>query len=92
MIILFVKLITVLSWMFSPLAGQYRELILLGTTMTCACLLGDLCRGLWGGTYPNAPSMGLHQVSEKVSEETVICHSKPASLSSAESSDGGGRT
>lgn len=47
-------------------------------------------RGLWGGTYPNAPSMGLHQVSEKVSEETVICHSKPASLSSAESSDGGG--
>ncbi|KAI8574597.1 hypothetical protein RHMOL_Rhmol01G0366400 [Rhododendron molle] len=47
-------------------------------------------RGLWGGTYPNASSLGLHQVREKVTEETVICHSKPASLSSTESSDGGG--
>ncbi|PSR94788.1 Autophagy-related protein like [Actinidia chinensis var. chinensis] len=46
-------------------------------------------RGLWGGTYPNASSFGLHHVRDKVTEESVICHSKPASLSSTESSDGG---
>lgn len=28
-------------------------------------------------------------MDEKIPEETVICHSKPASLSSTESSDGG---
>lgn len=28
-------------------------------------------------------------MDEKITEETVICHSKPASLSSTESSDGG---
>ncbi|CAL5357551.1 unnamed protein product [Camellia sinensis] len=46
-------------------------------------------RGLLGGAYPNASSLVLHQVRDKVTEETVICHSNPASLSSTESSDGG---
>ncbi|KAL6978462.1 hypothetical protein U1Q18_020130 [Sarracenia purpurea var. burkii] len=46
-------------------------------------------RGILGGTYPNASTVGLHKVRDSVPEETVICHSKPASLSSTESSDGG---
>ncbi|CAK9175864.1 unnamed protein product [Ilex paraguariensis] len=39
--------------------------------------------------YPNASSLETDQARDKVTEETVICHSKPASLSSTESSDGG---
>lgn len=47
-------------------------------------------RGLAGGRYPNNTSLlEPHQAKGKLSEETVICHSKPASLSSTESSDGG---
>ncbi|KAL5561610.1 hypothetical protein UlMin_031357 [Ulmus minor] len=41
-------------------------------------------RILLGGRYPNPTLSGSHNA-----EETVICHSKPASLSSTESSDGG---
>lgn len=48
-----------------------------------------LCRSLAGVSYPNAPSLESHQAKDRVTEETVICHSKPASLSSTESSDGG---
>ncbi|KAI7984290.1 Autophagy-related protein 18g [Camellia lanceoleosa] len=46
-------------------------------------------RGLLGETYPNASILGLHQVRNKVAEETVFFHSNPASLSSTESSEGG---
>ncbi|KAA8543189.1 hypothetical protein F0562_021316 [Nyssa sinensis] len=46
-------------------------------------------RGLSGERYSNASSLEPHQTRDKVTEETVICHSKPASLSSNESSDGG---
>lgn len=46
-------------------------------------------RSLAGVSYPNAPSLESHQAKDRVTEETVICHSKPASLSSTESSDGG---
>lgn len=41
------------------------------------------------GRYSSFASSDLHQVKLKPAEETVICHSKPASLSSTESSDGG---
>lgn len=46
-------------------------------------------RGLAGGRYTIASSLEPHQVKSKFIEETVICHSKPASLSSTDSSDGG---
>ncbi|PON66266.1 Breast carcinoma amplified sequence [Parasponia andersonii] len=47
-------------------------------------------RVLLGVRYPNSTTFpGPHQTEEKITEETVICHSKPASLSSTESSDGG---
>ncbi|KAJ7977469.1 Breast carcinoma amplified sequence [Quillaja saponaria] len=47
-------------------------------------------RGLGGERYVNPTYSVRHQAEEKISaEETVICHSKPASLSSTESSDGG---
>ncbi|KAA8550920.1 hypothetical protein F0562_002604 [Nyssa sinensis] len=46
-------------------------------------------RGLSGGRCSNASFLEPHQTRDKVTEETVICHSKPASLSSTESSDGG---
>ncbi|XAR58503.1 hypothetical protein NMG60_11013927 [Bertholletia excelsa] len=42
-----------------------------------------------GETYPNASSLGIHRVRDKSTEETVICHSNPASVSSTESSSGG---
>ncbi|XP_068311714.1 autophagy-related protein 18g-like isoform X2 [Pyrus communis] len=45
-------------------------------------------RSLAGGTYPSH-TLPPHQAEDKTLEETVICHSKPASLSSTESSDGG---
>lgn len=41
------------------------------------------------GRYSSFASSDLHQVKLKLAEETVICHSKPSSLSSTESSDGG---
>ncbi|KAF8392516.1 hypothetical protein HHK36_022859 [Tetracentron sinense] len=46
-------------------------------------------RGLFGGRYASASSSGLHRAKDKVTEETVICCSKPASVGSVESSDGG---
>ncbi|KAF5455118.1 hypothetical protein F2P56_024729, partial [Juglans regia] len=46
-------------------------------------------RDLSGGKYPNSTSSGPHPGEGKITEETVICHSKPSSLSSTESSDGG---
>ncbi|KAK9282136.1 hypothetical protein L1049_005048 [Liquidambar formosana] len=46
-------------------------------------------RGLAGGRYPLTSDSEPHQAKGKFTEETVICHSKPASLSSTESSDGG---
>ncbi|KAJ7972853.1 Autophagy-related protein like [Quillaja saponaria] len=47
-------------------------------------------RVLGGERYVNPTSSVRHQVEGKISsEETVICHSKPASLSSTESSEGG---
>ncbi|XP_059625797.1 autophagy-related protein 18g [Cornus florida] len=46
-------------------------------------------RELSGGRYHNASSLEPYQTRDKATEETVICHSKPASLSSTESSDGG---
>ncbi|CAN6693871.1 unnamed protein product [Malus baccata var. baccata] len=46
-------------------------------------------RTLAGGRYPSHTSPP-HQAEDKTLEETVICHSNPASLSSTESSDGGG--
>lgn len=42
-----------------------------------------------GVRYPSSTFPGPHYTDEKITEETVICHSKPASLSSTESSDGG---
>ncbi|ONH93723.1 hypothetical protein PRUPE_8G249300 [Prunus persica] len=42
-----------------------------------------------GGRFPSHSSSEPHQAQDKILEETVICHSKPASLSSTESSDGG---
>ncbi|KAM1805511.1 hypothetical protein ACFX12_031257 [Malus domestica] len=45
-------------------------------------------RSLAGGRYPSHTSPA-HQAEDKTLEETVICHSNPASLSSTESSDGG---
>ncbi|XP_024933374.3 autophagy-related protein 18g isoform X1 [Ziziphus jujuba] len=42
-----------------------------------------------GGRYPNSTFSEPHHGEEKIMEETVMCHSKPASLSSTESSDGG---
>ncbi|PRQ26218.1 putative transcription factor WD40-like family [Rosa chinensis] len=41
------------------------------------------------GKNSNHSSSESHQAEGKISEETVICHSNPASLSSTESSDGG---
>lgn len=41
------------------------------------------------GRYPAFAPQELHQAKIRVAEETVICHSKPASFSSTESSDGG---
>ncbi|KAB1203013.1 Autophagy-related protein 18g [Morella rubra] len=46
-------------------------------------------RGLSGGRYSSSPYSEPHPGEGKIPEETVICHSKPASLSSTESSDGG---
>lgn len=46
-------------------------------------------RGMLGGAIHSSLSIGVNQVEDKVNEETVICHSNPASLSSTESSDGG---
>lgn len=46
-------------------------------------------RVLLGVRYPSSTFPGPHHMDEKITEETVICHSKPASLSSTESSDGG---
>ncbi|KAK9984095.1 hypothetical protein SO802_033620 [Lithocarpus litseifolius] len=46
-------------------------------------------RGLSSGGFPNSTSAEHHPGEGKITEETVICHSKPASLSSTESSDGG---
>lgn len=48
-----------------------------------------MCRSLAGGSYPNSSSLESHQAKNRIIEETVICHSNPASLSSTESSDGG---
>ena len=60
----------------------------------CLCYLWTNClvvwfRGLSGGGYPNSTPSEPHPGEGKITEETVICHSKPASLSSTESSDGG---
>lgn len=41
------------------------------------------------GKYSNNSSSESHQAEGKISEQTVICHSNPASLSSTESSEGG---
>ncbi|XVF32660.1 hypothetical protein REPUB_Repub17cG0101500 [Reevesia pubescens] len=41
------------------------------------------------GKHPLSLFPDPHQVEYKVSQETIICHSKPASLSSTESSEGG---
>ncbi|MBA0562006.1 hypothetical protein Golob_007097 [Gossypium lobatum] len=41
------------------------------------------------GKYPLSLSPDLHQGEYKASQEIIICHSKPASLSSTESSEGG---
>ena len=41
------------------------------------------------GKHPLPLSSDPHQGEYKVSQETIICHSKPASLSSTESSEGG---
>ncbi|XWS46754.1 hypothetical protein CRYUN_Cryun14cG0095200 [Craigia yunnanensis] len=41
------------------------------------------------GKHPLPLSPDPHQGEYKVSQETIICHSKPASLSSTESSEGG---
>lgn len=48
-----------------------------------------LFRGLAVARYNHSPSSEPHQVEGKVMQETVICHSKPASLSSTESSECG---
>ncbi|GAB4829756.1 hypothetical protein Ancab_019411 [Ancistrocladus abbreviatus] len=39
--------------------------------------------------YPVSFTLETHYTKDKATEETIICHSKPASLSSTESSDGG---
>lgn len=39
--------------------------------------------------YVHSPSLEVHQVEGKITQETVICHSNPASLSSTESSECG---
>ncbi|OMP04986.1 hypothetical protein COLO4_09156 [Corchorus olitorius] len=41
------------------------------------------------GKHPQSLSSDPHQGEYKVTQETIICHSKPASLSSTESSEGG---
>ncbi|KAF2314934.1 hypothetical protein GH714_037209 [Hevea brasiliensis] len=46
-------------------------------------------RGLTVARYKHSPSSEPHQVEGKIMQETVICHSKPASLSSTESSECG---
>ncbi|KAJ0054392.1 hypothetical protein Pint_01104 [Pistacia integerrima] len=46
-------------------------------------------RILAGEKCPHSLSPEPHQAEEKIPQETVICHSKPASLSSTESSEGG---
>ncbi|KDP21528.1 hypothetical protein JCGZ_21999 [Jatropha curcas] len=46
-------------------------------------------RGLTGARYMHSPSSEPHHVEGKITQETVICHSKPASLSSTESSECG---
>lgn len=38
---------------------------------------------------PLSPSLGPYQAEDKITQQTVICHSNPASLSSTESSEGG---
>lgn len=52
-----------------------------------ACLLGQY-RILAGEKCPHSLSLEPQQSVEKIPQETVICHSKPASLSSTESSEG----
>ncbi|KAK3193933.1 hypothetical protein Dsin_025243 [Dipteronia sinensis] len=46
-------------------------------------------RGLAGEKCSHPLSPDPYQTEEKISQETIICHSKPASLSSTESSEGG---
>ncbi|KAM7495939.1 hypothetical protein LguiA_020353 [Lonicera macranthoides] len=46
-------------------------------------------RGNSSGRSPNLSSLEPRQARDKVADETVFCHSNPASLSSTESSDGG---
>ncbi|XP_057965598.1 autophagy-related protein 18g-like isoform X2 [Malania oleifera] len=46
-------------------------------------------RGLTVGRYSNPSLSGPYQTKERVTEETVICHLKSASLGSTESLDGG---
>ncbi|XP_044493710.1 autophagy-related protein 18g-like isoform X2 [Mangifera indica] len=46
-------------------------------------------RILAGEKCPRCLSPEPHQAEEKIPQETVICHSKPPSLSSTESSEGG---
>lgn len=52
-----------------------------------ACLV--LCRGISGRRYCNSSSLDPQQARDNVTAETVICHLKPASINSTESSDGG---
>ncbi|KAM7253993.1 hypothetical protein ACFE04_031675 [Oxalis oulophora] len=47
-------------------------------------------RGLTGGKYCSSSSLAPHQAEDNNIQETVLCHSKPASLSSTESSEAGG--
>ncbi|KAK3007901.1 hypothetical protein RJ639_013046, partial [Escallonia herrerae] len=49
----------------------------------------DLNSRALSGRYPPPSILRSHHARDKVTDETVICHSKPASLSSTESSDGG---
>lgn len=46
-------------------------------------------RGLAEEKRPLSPSSGPYQAEDKIAQQTVICHSNPASLSSTESSEGG---
>ena len=88
--------------MFMHGDGHVSFFVLYIYLVPAACILFVLCfynlfsawlvvsyRGLAEEKRPLSPSSGPYQAEDKIAQQTVICHSNPASLSSTESSEGG---
>lgn len=67
---------------------MYLHYVLFSHNLFLTYMFGET-RILAGEKCPRCLSPEPHQAEEKIPQETVICHSKPPSLSSTESSEGG---